>query len=157
MPLTVLTDARGTHHAHPLTCTISSSRAVCVPRPHCRCSCCKMSSGTSTDDEIHTCSPRQLCLCGVLSVWVCHPQSPPSPGSATPRIPILLGLRSNFGGVSTNSTIPTPTARHVSILGRSTRWHSCEDCKVIEPTQYALKRVRFFSFQVLHKTIELIK
>ena len=62
-----------------------------------------------------------------------------------PRVPILLGLRSNFGGVSTNSTIPAPTARHVTILGRSTRWHSCEDCKVIEPTQYALKRVRFFS------------
>ena len=31
MPL-VLTDARGAHHAHLLTRTISSSRAVCVPR-----------------------------------------------------------------------------------------------------------------------------
>ena len=32
---------------------------------------CKMSSGTSTD-EIHTFSPRELCLCGVLSWCIRH-------------------------------------------------------------------------------------
>ena len=78
-----------------------------------------------------------------------HLQGPLSPGSATPRVPILLGLRSNFGGVSTNSTIPAPTARHVPYsVGLIDGIHAriVIICKVIEPTQYALKRVRFFLF-----------
>ena len=112
-----------------------STLCLCTVFAHCLCMC----------------QTNEAKIIVLVSVWVRHPrvrhlQGSPSPGSATPRVPILLGLRSSFGGVSTNSTIPAPTARHVTILGRSTRWHSCEDCKVIEPTQYALKRVRFFLF-----------
>jgi len=113
------------------------------------------SAHSIVDIDIYRClgSKRRFYLAAhhrVVSVlvWVRHPQGPHPSG---PTIQFLRGFQ------STNSTIPVPTARHVTILGRSTRWHSCEDCKVIEPTQYALKRVSFFSFQVLHKTIELIK
>jgi len=60
-------------------------------------------------------------------VWVRHPQGPPPPGSSSfwAYDPILEGFP------LIPQSLP-PTARHLTILGRSTRWHSCEDCKVIE-------------------------
>jgi len=72
MPL-VRTDARGTQSSRAPVDShdIVITRAVCVPTVDYRCSCCKMSSGTSTD-EIHTFSPRELCLCGVLSWCIRH-------------------------------------------------------------------------------------
>ena len=102
------------------------------------------SAHSIVDIDIYRClgSKRRFYLAAhhrVVSVLVCvrHPQGPHPSG---PTIQFLRGFQ------STNSTIPVPTARHVTILGRSTRLHSCGDCKVIEPTQYALKRVRFFLF-----------